>query len=174
MFGIATGAAGAVQTRQGIDVLGMVRGTVKPREKLIGYYGDPATSAFKIMVRTRQWKYIFIANGGREQLFDMRTDPQELRNLAADEPEVVRTLREEAVAACRTPGAAATLNGDDLRRSLFAKCQPGGFWPSRLALIRPLSRRDGFPTTARRCLARTPRGHNELPRLIIRSSCQWS
>ncbi len=115
LFGIATGAAGAGEPRQGIDVLGMLCGTVKPREHLIGYYAEPGTLDFKIMVRTRQWKYIFLANGGQEQLFDMQADPQELHNRAADEPAVVRALRRDAVVACRTPGAAAALDGDDLR-----------------------------------------------------------
>jgi choline-sulfatase len=126
LFGIATGAAGATQTRQGINVLGMIGGKVKPRERLIGYYAEPGEPYFKIMVRSRQWKYIFIANGGREQLFDMRADPQELRNRATDEPEVVRTLRKEAVAACRTPEAAAALDGGDLRVFPFTKYRGRG------------------------------------------------
>ncbi len=124
LFGIATGAAGAGQVRQGIDVLGMVGGAVKPREKLIGYYGEPGTPSFKTMVRAKQWKYIFFSNGGREQLFDMRADPQEMCNRASDEPAVVRTLRKEAVAACRVPGAAAAISGDDLRAFPFTKRPP--------------------------------------------------
>jgi choline-sulfatase len=115
LFGIATGAAGATEARQGIDVLGMLRGTVKPRQRLIGYYGEPGTLDFKIMVRARQWKYVFMANGGRQQLFDMQADSQELHNRAADEPAVVRALRQEAMAACQAPGMVAALDGDNLR-----------------------------------------------------------
>ena len=103
----------------------MIGGKVKPRERLIGYYAEPGTLDFKIMVRTRQWKYIFMANGGREQLFDMQADPQELHNQAAGQPEVARALRREAVAACRTPGAAAALLGDDLRALPFTKYGAG-------------------------------------------------
>ena len=64
------------------------------------------------MVRDGRWKYIFLANGGREQLFHVHADPHELRNRAADEPEVVRTLRKAAVVACRTPRAVAALDGE--------------------------------------------------------------
>ncbi len=121
LFGIATGAAGAGEPRQGIDVLGMLGGTVKPRDMLVGYYAEPGQAQFKIMIRAARWKYVFIANGGREQLFDMRADPQELRNLVADASETARALRKEAVAACRTPGAAAALAGDNLRAFPFTK-----------------------------------------------------
>ena len=115
LFGIATGAAGACEPRQGIDLLGMLGGKAKPRERPIGYYAEPGTIDFKIMVRNQRWKYIFLANGGRQQLFDMQADPQELDNRAAAEPAVVRTMSHEAVSACRAPGMTAALNGDELR-----------------------------------------------------------
>jgi choline-sulfatase len=115
LFGIATSAAGAGEPRQGIDVLRMLDGKIKPRERLIGYYGEPGTIDFKIMVRKERWKYIFMANGGREQFFDMEADPQELHNRLADQPAVARALRQEAVAACRAPGMDAALDGDHLR-----------------------------------------------------------
>jgi hypothetical protein len=38
---------------------------------LVGYHGVPGTDALKMMVRDPRWKYIFFANGGREQLFDL-------------------------------------------------------------------------------------------------------
>lgn len=33
----------------------------------------------------RQWKYVWLANGGREQLFELTSDPHEVRNRAAEE-----------------------------------------------------------------------------------------
>ena len=67
------------------------------------------------MLRSERFKYARFQQDPVEQLFDMQADPQELHNQAAGKPEVVRALRRDAVAACRTPGAAAALAGDDLR-----------------------------------------------------------
>ena len=60
------------------------------RTCFIGYYGEPGTPLFKIMVRQGQWKYIYMANGGREQLFDLADDPNELKNLAESRTDVAR------------------------------------------------------------------------------------
>jgi arylsulfatase len=114
LFGIATHAAGDTDAREGIDVLGTLAGATQPRENIVGMYGEPGTPLFKVMVRDQDWKYIFLANGGREQLFDMRHDPLELSNHATDQPDVAHALRQKAVAACRVPGAADALAGDDL------------------------------------------------------------
>lgn len=115
LFGIATHAAGATETRDGIDVLGTIEGTSAPRDAVIGMYGEPGTPVFKIMVRDAAWKYIFFANGGGEQLFDMENDAQELHNLVTDHPDVVQQLRARAIAACDVPGAVDALDNGDLR-----------------------------------------------------------
>ncbi len=115
LFAVATGAAGRTETREGIDLLNVIGGTLKPRDALIGYYGVPGTNEFKIMAREGRWKYIFMANGGREQLFDLESDPCELRNLVDSQADIGSTLRRRAVAACRGPGARDALEGDDLR-----------------------------------------------------------
>ncbi len=120
LFGLATGAAGAAEPREGVDLLGMLAGRVPAREHLFGYYGAPGTRWFKVMARDAGWKYIYFANGGREQLFDLRADPQELRNLAGDRPDVRATLRAAALAACRRqPGLADALAGDDFKALPF-------------------------------------------------------
>jgi choline-sulfatase len=115
LFGIATSAAGAGEVREGIDVLGTLDGIAAPRQSLVGMYGEPGTPLFKVMVRTPEWKYIAMANGGREQLFHMHEDPQELVNQAARQREVVRDLRTLAIAACRQPGAVGALKDGDLQ-----------------------------------------------------------
>jgi len=115
LFGLATAAAGAPDLREGIDLLGMLDGRAAPRETLIGLYGEPGTHHFKAMVRRGQWKYIHIANGGREQLFDLGEDPAELRDLADELRDVACELRALAAAACDTPGARDALDGGDLR-----------------------------------------------------------
>lgn len=121
LFGIATKAAGTPRFREGIDLLGVLHGSAKPRGHLVGYHGLPGSDKFKIMVRVPRWKYIFLANGGREQLFDLQEDPQELRNLADSEPDTAMRMREEAIAACRQPGAQDALAGKDLKELPFRK-----------------------------------------------------
>jgi choline-sulfatase len=115
LFGIATHAAGATEVREGVDVLGLLDGTLEGRACVIGTYGEPGTSLFKAMVRDNDWKYIYMANGEREQLFDMRQDTAELHNLAPACGEIVCRMRERVVEACRVPGAADALEGDALR-----------------------------------------------------------
>lgn len=125
-FGVATGAAGKTETREGVDLLNIVRGKCEPRDALIGVYGLPGSHDFKIMVRDARYKYIFMANGGREQLFDLDDDPCECRNLAGSRADIASGLRRRAVAACRQPGARDALEGDDLRALPFKAWQWNG------------------------------------------------
>ncbi len=97
LFGLATAASGTPELRDGHDLLGALRGKTAPREKLVGMYGTPGTRHFKCMVREGEWKYIWLANGGRELLFNLRTDATESRSLAAANPSVLASLRTEAV-----------------------------------------------------------------------------
>jgi choline-sulfatase len=116
LFGIATSAAGAPEMRDGHDVLGGATGAVTPRETLFGWYGDPGTPLFKFMVRRGDWKYIYLANGGREQLFNLRDDPNELQQRVEENDEVADELSMSAMDYMRTkPAAAPALEGDDLR-----------------------------------------------------------
>ncbi len=117
LFGIATTAAGKPQLREGVDVLGILSGSAKPREVLFGYYGTPGTERFKVMVRDRQWKYISMANGGREQLFHTAQDPSELHERSKDAPEIVARLRREAIKALDRPSARRALAEGKLRSS---------------------------------------------------------
>ena len=124
LFGIATHAAGKPQAREGIDVLDMLEGKTPPRSELVGYYGQPGTRLFKIMVRSGPWKYIYMANGGREQLFDVDHDPQEITNCTGSREQAAAGLRKAAVAACEVPGAHDALDGDALRRFEFVARPP--------------------------------------------------
>src|SRR6202030_681632 len=105
LFGIATEAAGACELREGIDVLKMLRGECAQREYLIGMVEVPGSQDFKVMVVTDEWKYIFMANGGREQLFNLKRDPNELSNCISSSPGIGDDLNAVAVKACRVPGA---------------------------------------------------------------------
>ncbi|MDO8681944.1 MAG: sulfatase-like hydrolase/transferase [Armatimonadota bacterium] len=119
LFAIATGAAGKTETRDGIDVLGMLEGKSAPRERVFSYYGVPGTSRFKIMVREGDWKYIFIANGGREQLFNVAEDPNELRQRLNDNSDIAGRLRKAAVEVLSIPNANRALDGSSLRKFPF-------------------------------------------------------
>jgi len=119
LFGIATGAAGRQELREGTDLLGIQTGTPQERSDLLGYYAQPGTRQFKVMVRSGEWKYIFMANGGCEQLFNLRDDPNELANLAEGRSEIKQRLYSKAVAACQRPELSPALEGDALRKFPF-------------------------------------------------------
>ena len=115
LFAIATGAVGATETRDGMDVLGVIGGREAAHPYLVGMYGEPGTSTFKVMVRDAEWKYIFMANGEREQLFSIADDPAELENRATSALGVTMSMREIAASACRVPGAEDALDGSKLQ-----------------------------------------------------------
>jgi choline-sulfatase len=119
LFGIATTAAGKPQLRQGVDALGVIEGTAKPRTDLFGYYGEPGTPLFKIMVRNGAWKYIFMANGGREQLFNLQEDPRELTNAVSTHSEVAGRMRATATKACDRAELREAMDGGGLRAFPF-------------------------------------------------------
>ena len=60
-----------------------------------------------------------MANGGREQLFDLDEDPGELRNRIADRTDVAAEMRALAVEACNVPNADRALDGGNLKSFVF-------------------------------------------------------
>ena len=105
--------------REGIDVLKMLRGEFAPRQYLVGMVEVPGSHDFKIMVLTNEWKYIFMANGGREQLFNREKDPNELSNCISSCSAIGSELYALAVKACRVPGATDAIDGNKLRAFPF-------------------------------------------------------
>ena len=124
LFGIATHAAGGCDVREGIDVLKMLRGECAPREYLVGMVETPGSHDFKIMIVNDEWKYIFMANGGREQLFNLKRDPDELSNCVNSSSKTRIDLYALAVQACRVPGAKDALDGDKFRAFPFRRRAP--------------------------------------------------
>ncbi len=119
LFGIATGAAGKAQLREGTDVLGLIEGAATPRKYLFACYGTPGTRRFKVMVRHDEWKYVFMADGGREQLFNLAADPGETDNVATGRADVSAELRAQAAAYCNRPELQAALEDGKLRGLSF-------------------------------------------------------
>ena len=115
LFGLATTAAGAPELRDGTDLLGLLAGRAQPRRELFGFYGKPGTPRFRIMVRAGDWKYIFMANGGREQLFHVATDPAEEHERSAGHTDVVEKMRALAAKALDVPLGHEALDGKTLR-----------------------------------------------------------
>lgn len=117
LFSIATTAAGTQELREGVDVLGGIAGTAQIREHLIGYYGTPGSNQFKTMVRSGDWKYIYFANGGQEQLFNLANDPNELDQRIDQDTGAAEKLRGVARKALSRPNAdrALTPDGDLLK-----------------------------------------------------------
>lgn len=117
LFAIATSAAGKPEPRDGIDVLAALEGTGPARAELFAYYGNPGTRYFKAMVREADWKYVYLANGGRELLFDVARDPDEIAPVS--DASTSARLRALVVADLRAAGQAAALDGEDLRALPF-------------------------------------------------------
>jgi arylsulfatase len=121
LFGIATAASGDAEIRDGIDVLAMLEGSADQREAIFCYYGPPGEPLFKVMVRRGAWKYIYMANGGRQQLFNVEQDPAEICQRLDDEPEIAAQLRRLAEIQLAKPETAAALEEDGgLRAFPFA------------------------------------------------------
>lgn len=115
LFSIATQTAGHRELREGIDLLGMLRDECAPRQYLVGMAERPGSEFFKVMVVRPPWKYIFMANGGREQLFNLELDPNELLNCVAENKTTRDALYGLALKNCAAPGARDALDGDQFR-----------------------------------------------------------
>ncbi len=83
-----------VSLPEGIDGVSLYDIAEKPEEKRVicGEFGDGYGTAFAFDGR---YKYIYYANGGKEQLFDHDSDPDECTNLAGNEntKDSLRTLK---------------------------------------------------------------------------------
>lgn len=121
LFALATAASGQIEEREGCDVLGVAENAAPAREALFGYYGAPGTALFKIMVRYKNWKYIYLANGGREQLFDVEADPVEIEECASQRVEITAQLRALAIGALNTAAGGAALEAGELRAFEFSE-----------------------------------------------------
>ena len=107
LFGLATKLGGKKDVRDGIDIL------EDKRDFLFSFHGRPETRQFKLMVRHKQWKYIYMANGGREQLFNLNEDPAEMENLIVREKDIAERLRFQAAKKCGTETDLQSMVQDD-------------------------------------------------------------
>ena len=81
-------------------------------------YFYAANDDYLLGVREGQWKYVYNATRGADELYDMVADPEEKRNVAKQHPDLCQTLRQRlaawrddtgrhlaAIRAARTPAA---------------------------------------------------------------------
>lgn len=70
----------------------------------------------------KDWKYIYMANGRREQLFNLSEDPNELNLRTSDYPEITASLRQTSIDKMRKHlGLQPALCGDNLCRFEYRK-----------------------------------------------------
>ncbi|MFC7141564.1 hypothetical protein ACFQMA_17210 [Halosimplex aquaticum] len=92
-----------------------------------------------VMVREGDWKYVHLANGGREQLFDVAADPDETEQLVDEFPEVVERLHDAAVEHCRQRGYDEAVANGSLASYPFRRLDGvrGGDYPARPSDLLP-------------------------------------
>ena len=61
-------------------------------------------------MRKGDWKYIFLSNGGREQLFNLKDDPGETRLENQAQPEILQEMRDLLADWMHRPGLQAGLD----------------------------------------------------------------
>jgi choline-sulfatase len=115
LFGIATSAAGAPQIREGHDILAALDQRGPGRKNIFACYGKPGTLVFKAMIREDEWKYIFLSNGNREQLFNLGKDPGEFSLRNTENPGILARFRQETTKYCARKGLFQALEGGELR-----------------------------------------------------------
>ncbi|CAG7599812.1 Arylsulfatase [Paenibacillus solanacearum] len=104
------------------------------RDKLFAEVGRGRV--FKMMLRFSDYKYIYHANGGKQNLYDLRADPDEWTDIAAQQPDLCRECQQEMLDHYRSYGLAEALDGDKLVRYEPTRHVPKGYldqsprWPS--------------------------------------------
>jgi len=87
-----------------LDVLGVPapkswqgRSMLDPRRPQRAYF-YAANDDYLLGMRENDWKYIYNATLGRDQLFNLQNDPQEQNNVSHDQPDVAQRLRQRLAA----------------------------------------------------------------------------
>lgn len=62
------------------------------------YPGEPDSRSPNVAVRDGRWKLLVNADGSRAELYDLSTDPNEMKNLAEARPDIAQRLTERALA----------------------------------------------------------------------------
>jgi arylsulfatase A-like enzyme len=105
---LALAGATAPGTVQGRDLSGVMRGGRGDRSAVA--FGTSTMGAPGLYsVRSTTHKLLFDAFSGKAQLFDLRQDPAERRDVSAEQPQIARELRDRLTAHLRESVAGGTL-----------------------------------------------------------------
>ena len=74
--------------------------------------------------RTSRWKYLYRESDLAEELYDLRSDPSELNNLASAEPELLADLRKRCSERLKELRASAITRSPDSRVSPYDEISP--------------------------------------------------
>lgn len=97
----------AAKQIDGVSIAGLLRGEATPHDALYWHYPHYANQGGKPggAIRVGNMKLIEYYENGRRELFDLSKSPNESRNLAAEQPEVVANLAKELDAWRKQVGA---------------------------------------------------------------------
>ena len=59
--------------------------------------GPPGRPLPDLAIRDGQWKFLVARNGKRGELFDVLADPDEKRNIASEQSDLVKRLSEQVI-----------------------------------------------------------------------------
>jgi len=93
-----TGTKGTSKV-DGISVLPTILGGTQSELKARMMYWEQYSGGFQQAIRWGKWKGHHVAAGGKFELYDLSADQMEAHDLAAQEPEVVKQMREFMTAA---------------------------------------------------------------------------
>jgi arylsulfatase A-like enzyme len=80
---IAAAGGKTAKNIDGCDLAALARGKIKnPKKYVEGVFKLPWEPCAFLAITDGQWKYIWYLQGGVEQLFDLKNDPGERKNLA--------------------------------------------------------------------------------------------
>ncbi|MCI0497215.1 MAG: sulfatase-like hydrolase/transferase [Thermoplasmata archaeon] len=80
--------------RCGLDVPADLMGRPLPHDREEVYTEVRFRDSMRLCVRTRRWKYIWEPGSGEEELYDLREDPSEERDVAAERRDVAGVMRD--------------------------------------------------------------------------------
>jgi len=125
----------------GEDLLGeQGGGLVQERDGYVVDFGDGPLRW--VSLRTKTCKYVLWAAGGWEELYDLKADPWEEKNLVAEEPTITREMRMRVLAWEREYGLDSSFEGETWRvfpepeapteETVRTVCLNEGQWADRL------------------------------------------
>ncbi len=121
---------------RGKDLVELIeKDTEKARGEIFGEYGSGKN--IKLMVRWKNYKYIYHSNGQRENLYHLEKDPGELEDIAEGNPELCKKCRSKLVERYKNYSFDKVLSGggNELIKFDYEAPEKGGFldqspdWP---------------------------------------------